>query len=130
MDKYIYGHPKHKDFRSIEQFFSHFCYLALHQEGNLCDCVVCMTGENRERRKAAIAKTSGVRPRVLAGRGPRVKESSPASLPTLSTLLREEGDLDIPIEERQNMVCVMNKMSPSRSADGLVGLARRERDGR
>lgn len=54
-------------------------------------------------RKAPTAKVRGARRRAPTSKGPKVKETSPASLPTLSTLLREDGNLDWSIEEHQNM---------------------------
>lgn len=102
VDRYIYGHPYHRVFKSIEQFFPHYCYLSLHKDGDVCRCSLCETGEKLVSGKGPIAMSRSARRRKL-------KENSRVSLPSLSTLLRQEGNLDWSIEERQNIVRGVNK---------------------
>lgn len=128
MDKYIYGHPFHRAFRSIEQFLPHFNYLVLHKEGKVCPCEFCQKRDKRGGRKAPAAKARGDRRRAPVSKGPKVGESSPAASPSLSTLLGELGNFDLSIEDRQSLVCVINKGVNEQIPNSLVGLAWRERD--
>lgn len=89
MDKYIYGHPSHRVFNSLDQFLPHFTYLKEHND--VCDCHLCALGEKRRGRKAPRAETRGAQRRALAAEGSEVEESEPASVPARSTLLGEEG---------------------------------------
>lgn len=72
----------------------------LHKDGDTCECHLCAMGEKR---KGGQASTVGVRRRA-----PKVKASSPVTLLALSKHLQETGRPDWKIEERQNMVCMIN----------------------
>lgn len=95
VDKYIYGHPSHRTFSSTEQFFPHFCFLALYKDGDVCNCQLCERGVKRTEQKAS--------------RPCAANESSPGSLLSLSALHGKDGNLDLTLDERRNMVCVMDE---------------------
>lgn len=75
----------------------------------MCPCEVCERRDKRGGRKAPTPRARGDRRRAPAAKRPKVRESSPAAPPSLSTLLGEQGNFDLSIEDRQNLVCVINK---------------------
>lgn len=74
MDKYIYGHPNHRVFTSIDQFIPHFGYLMFHKDGSVCHCDLCEKGEKRGAKKASAGEAGGVQPRAPAAEGPNEEE--------------------------------------------------------
>ncbi|MCJ1467372.1 hypothetical protein MMC07_005996 [Pseudocyphellaria aurata] len=101
LDRYIYGHPNHRIFRSADQFFPHFCFLALHEDGKTCQCDSCDMGRKGVR-KAPRAKTGDVRRKALS-KARKVREMSPTLGPSISCYLRESVNIDWKIEERHNV---------------------------
>lgn len=80
MDKYIYGHPTHRVFNSIDQFIPHFGYLMFHKDGHVCQCVLCEKGEKRGAKKAPAGETGGVQPRAPAAKGPNEEDGGEEEL--------------------------------------------------
>ena len=74
----------------------------------MCSCDLCQKRDKRGARKAPTAKARSDRRRAPASKGPKAGESSPA-FPSLSTLLEEQGKFDLSMEDRQDLVCVINQ---------------------
>jgi hypothetical protein len=80
IDKWCYGHPKHKSFDSPNRFLPHFLHLMDHGNAIGCSCSVCSKGTTRNR---AGRKPNGG-PAVRPGVG--VKPLRPDALNATSNL--------------------------------------------
>ena len=130
IDRYLYGHPKHIPFNSINDFYPHLKWLSQGREGE-CGCRVCgIAAKSGSKSTLATKKPSQVKALSMRSRPVMTKglvddEGLPDTVPKFLTLLEKERTLDRAIEERYSMVSLLCCMFNG-TTKVLSGLACRE----
>lgn len=112
VDRYLYGHPTRRIFRSANEFGPHAVWLLKGRE-EACVCVCCT---NKRTKNSTIKKPSDVRPKpalrapAISTQGRALREKSSITTkkePIFTRLLsdlRKEIDIDIRIRDPDDVV--------------------------
>ena len=113
-DRYMYGHPKHVPFNSVNDFYPHLKWLSQRRAGD-CACRICaatsksggISGKSAAEattKKTTQAKALAMRARTVMTKGLVDDEGLPDTVPKFLALLKKEGTLERSFEERYSMV--------------------------
>ena len=111
IDKWLFGHPKHKWFDSPNRFFPHFLHLMDHGTNSGCPCTVCATnggktpavGANRLPNVPILGPKPKGRPRIHEPPSELDSEGTPDVYRTLLNRLERDRYVDVPIEEHMSL---------------------------